>query len=859
VRAPPDIAHPAPPEQAIERQIAERDRRPPVAQRAERPDRARRGGRIDLDREREAARGHRGVGDPIRRPAEELRHDAAARRERLQRLDRAGDGGRIAPRGDERGDRQPGRLLHAAEPRERVDAPGDLLLAAEREQPAQRGQLGVVADGRALGQQRERPLRRADAARAVADREPDVGEPDEDVRPRERAREPLPLRRRDQRHRPVRVARREADGERRAGRRERRATGDPEQRDRRRQLALGLVRAPELVERLRRAVPRPALAVGVAQLAIGEGGRRIPCDRALPRPAQLQAVREEPERLGAHPAAVVDRLGALELDAPALDLAGEHPADADAEQRVAEQPLRAVAPVEPLDRRRDRGEPRDRAARRRPPVEDRPERRRLGARIDGERPAERERVADRPALEQIQHGGGRHRSSSPEGRGQPATDGPAGEADGGAGARRARSSVRARTARHGGVTPAGGAGHRSGAAQSASLAGFPASVRAPPPPPQDDRPGARTFRAMTAVLPPTPDALDRAARALRDGALVGLPTETVYGVAANALDPAAVARIYAAKDRPAFNPLIVHVGPARASLDRLHADGVIDLDRLEPAGRAVAERLAARWPGPLTLVLPRGPRVPDLTSAGLDTVAVRCPDHPVAQALLDRLDVPLAAPSANRSGRISPTTAEDAAAELGDRLALVLDGGPCAVGLESTVVHVAADGAVTLLRPGALSHGDLAALAGVPVAIAAPVGDRPRSPGMTSRHYAPEAPFFALPAPSCRLSAADRARVLEHVAGATRIGVLTWTAADAARAARCWPRGEIHALALTTDGDPAEAARRLFATLRALDALGADVLLCEPCPPTVADAGLGHAVADRLRRATRPLNAPDGG
>ena len=151
------------------------------------------------------------------------------------------------------------------------------------------------------------------------------------------------------------------------------------------------------------------------------------------------------------------------------------------------------------------------------------------------------------------------------------------------------------------------------------------------------------------------------------------------------------------------------------------------------------------------------------------------------------------------------------------------------------------------------------ALARAPVAIAAPVGDRPRSPGMTSRHYAPEAPFFALPAPSCRLSAADRARVLEHVAGATRIGVLTWTAADAARAARCWPRGEIHALALTTDGDPAEAARRLFATLRALDALGADVLLCEPCPPTLADAGLGHAVADRLRRATRPLNDPDAG
>jgi L-threonylcarbamoyladenylate synthase len=358
---------------------------------------------------------------------------------------------------------------------------------------------------------------------------------------------------------------------------------------------------------------------------------------------------------------------------------------------------------------------------------------------------------------------------------------------------------------------------------------------------------------MTDVLPPTPEALDRAAAAVCDGALVGLPTETVYGVAANALDPAAVARIYAAKDRPAFNPLIVHVAATRATLDALSADGIIDVARMSPAAREVAARLASRWPGPLTLVLPRGPRVPLLTTAGLDTVAVRCPDHPVAQALLDRAGCPLAAPSANRTGRISPTTAEDAAAELGDRLALVLDGGPCAVGLESTVAHVDADGTVTVLRPGALTAEELAALAERPVRLAAEDGSAPRSPGMTSRHYAPDAPFFALPDRCCHLTAEVRATLAHVVERATRIGVLTWTAADAARAPRCWPHAQVHALALTTDGDPAEAARRLFATLRALDALGADVLLAEPCPPNGEATGLAHALRDRLARATRPL------
>lgn len=357
---------------------------------------------------------------------------------------------------------------------------------------------------------------------------------------------------------------------------------------------------------------------------------------------------------------------------------------------------------------------------------------------------------------------------------------------------------------------------------------------------------------MNTPLAPTDEHLDRATRAIRAGKLVGLPTETVYGVAANALDPGAVARLYAAKDRPRFNPLIVHIAARWADLDSLHTRGIIDLDALEPAGRAAAERLIVRWPGPLTLVLPRGPAVPELTTAGLDTVAVRCPDHPAAQALLGRLDVPLAAPSANRSGRISPTTAQAALDELGDRLELVLDGGPCVVGLESTVVHVHASGQVTLLRPGSLSRQTLESLLEAPVHTANHE-HAPRSPGMTDRHYAPDALFLALPARCADLDAAQMSVLTPRLERARVIGVLCWTAEHAAATPRCLPGLQVHALALTHTGDPTEAARRLFGTLRALDALGADLLLAEPCPPGTEDHGLAHALRDRLRRATRDL------
>jgi L-threonylcarbamoyladenylate synthase len=357
---------------------------------------------------------------------------------------------------------------------------------------------------------------------------------------------------------------------------------------------------------------------------------------------------------------------------------------------------------------------------------------------------------------------------------------------------------------------------------------------------------------MSRALAPSDDALDAAAQAVMRGDLIGLPTETVYGLAANALDPAAVAKIYAAKSRPSFNPLIVHVARERATLEALAEDGIVDATRLSSAAREAIQALYPLWPGPLTLVLPKGARVPDLTTAGLDTVAVRVPDHPVAQALLDRLSTPLAAPSANRSGRISPTEASHVIEELGGAVHLVLDGGPCAVGLESTVVHIHADGAVTLLRPGAVTAEALAQHLGRPVAVAdvslSPHAT-PRSPGMALSHYAPQAPLIALPTRLPELPAASRAELEPRLRTASVVGVLCWTAADAAAAPRCLPQVEVRALGLTHDGDLHEAARRLFATLRALDAMNADLLLAEPCPPDDETAGIGFAIRDRLGRA----------
>jgi L-threonylcarbamoyladenylate synthase len=308
--------------------------------------------------------------------------------------------------------------------------------------------------------------------------------------------------------------------------------------------------------------------------------------------------------------------------------------------------------------------------------------------------------------------------------------------------------------------------------------------------------------------------LDEAARLIRAGALVAFATETVYGLGGDALDDRAVAAIFAAKDRPRFNPLIVHVADAEAG------EALAIFDRR-------AQDLAARfWPGPFTLVLKRRALCPVslLASAGLDTVALRVPAHELAQRLLRAAQRPIAAPSANRSGRVSPTTADHVASELGGRIAAILDGGPCRVGLESTVLDLSG-GAPRLLRPGGLALEAIEAAIG-PVARASDPGDAPRAPGMLQSHYAPSLPL--------RLEARS-------------------VASDEALLAfgRDVPPGAARVLSLSETGDVVEAAANLFAALRALDRDEFRAIAVMPIP----EHGLGLAINDRLRRAAAPRQA----
>jgi len=302
-----------------------------------------------------------------------------------------------------------------------------------------------------------------------------------------------------------------------------------------------------------------------------------------------------------------------------------------------------------------------------------------------------------------------------------------------------------------------------------------------------------------------------AAEALSRGWLVGMPTETVYGLAADARSDQAVAAIFTAKGRPRFNPLIVHV-PSIADAERV---AVIS---------AGARRLADTfWPGPLTIVLPRRPDsgLSDLVTAGLDTVAIRVPAHPVAQALLRATGMPLAAPSANRSGHVSPTTAAHVAADLGDAVAVILDAGPTGIGLESTVVGFE-DGHAVLLRPGGLARTEIERLLGTPLLVADNYPDRPSSPGMLAKHYAPAARL--------RLDATEVEEGEALIAFGPRR-----------------PAGAEHAVAirnLSPSGDLTEAASNFFAALRDVDAI-ADKIAVMPIP----DEGLGEAINDRLRRA----------
>ncbi len=310
---------------------------------------------------------------------------------------------------------------------------------------------------------------------------------------------------------------------------------------------------------------------------------------------------------------------------------------------------------------------------------------------------------------------------------------------------------------------------------------------------------------MTApILKPDDGALERAADTLRGGGLVAIPTETVYGLACDASNSEAIARLYAAKGRPTFNPLITHVA----------ADGM-DVREAVWVGLS-AGLVASFWPGPLTVVLPFAREtgtVSDLARAGLDTIALRQPDHPVASDLITAFGGPIVAPSANPSGRMSPTTAAHVSADMGDKVDLILDGGPCRVGLESTIVSFVGS-SPTLLRPGGLDPALIENVLGVKLLKSTDDPDAPTSPGQLLRHYSPKA--------SLRLEA-EAAREGESFLG--------FGAIDGS-------------LNLSPTGDLTEAAANLFTMLRALDGTSTAI-----CVAPIPRDGLGLAINDRLRRA----------
>jgi L-threonylcarbamoyladenylate synthase len=306
---------------------------------------------------------------------------------------------------------------------------------------------------------------------------------------------------------------------------------------------------------------------------------------------------------------------------------------------------------------------------------------------------------------------------------------------------------------------------------------------------------------------PSSEEIRRAASLLRAGKLVAFPTETVYGLAANALDPVAVGRIYAAKGRPSTSPLIVHV----ASIEMARTLVKTWPDEAEALARCF-------WPGPLTLVLPKHPRIPDVVTAGIGTVGIRIPDHPVALVLIREAGVPLAAPSANRFKQLSPTTAEHVRQGLGEDVDLILDGGATAVGIESTILSLV-DTPPVLLRPGMISREEIEAVIG-PISLPSPVVDGPHpAPGMHRRHYSPSTPLYLVR--SGDLPAAGRGAYLV-ISNAGAVG--DW---------------------ISMPADPSAYAAMLYDTLHQLDRSGFDWIAVERPPDAPEWAG----ILDRLERA----------
>lgn len=319
---------------------------------------------------------------------------------------------------------------------------------------------------------------------------------------------------------------------------------------------------------------------------------------------------------------------------------------------------------------------------------------------------------------------------------------------------------------------------------------------------------------MAEILPATEEAIDKGASLLREGKLVAFPTETVYGLGACAFLPRAVARVFEVKERPFFDPLIVHVAEPGMAEELW--------ERVDPRARLLIECF---WPGPLTLVLPKRPVVPDIVTAGLPTVAVRMPAHPVALALIRKARVPVAAPSANLFGRLSPTLARHVAKQVGGQIELIIDGGRCPVGVESTVIELVEE--AVLLRPGGVPLEDIERVIGkVRVDFQA---TSPRSPGQLPSHYAPLIPLKIVPLetpPPLGL----------------RVGFLAFRRVE-------HPEWFETVEILSPSGDLQEAAANFFACLHRLEEARLDLIYVEPVP----EVGLGRAIMDRLRKASKAL------
>jgi L-threonylcarbamoyladenylate synthase len=313
------------------------------------------------------------------------------------------------------------------------------------------------------------------------------------------------------------------------------------------------------------------------------------------------------------------------------------------------------------------------------------------------------------------------------------------------------------------------------------------------------------------------EAIRHAAALIRRGGIVAFPTETVYGLGADAFNPLAVARIFEVKGRPSFDPLIIHVA---------HPE---DLEKLVKEIPSPAKQLIARvWPGPLTVVLNKKEEVPDLVTAGLPTVAVRMPRHPMTLDLIDQAGCPIVGPSANLFGYLSPTAAEHVRSQLGDQIDFILDGGPCEVGVESTIVSFH-ESVPRLLRPGGIPLEEIESIIGK-VEVSPVEKEKPLAPGMLPRHYAPKTPVIIDQRDKTLSTHRDK-----------KIGLLAFQEPANSSSFQ-------HIEVLSKKGDMKEAAANLFAAIRRLDALNLDMIIAEPIP----EVGLGRAIMDRLRRATGP-------